>query len=282
MGPWWRRRGGGRPSSSERIARGNRPRDARRAGPDDDAGDPRPKRELRRAQESATSAVSRGDQRAAHSATSRATRPLHHVYRRPDREDARGRPGEGRGRPQLVHKIVSNIISDQDNAKKRRLKIDNALVKGKVLSLAGGRELLLALGFQPEGAELVLPQEAPLVKLLQARNAVDDALTAAAARRRSSRRPHRHRRRRPHRRPRPRPHQRRRRRPPPAPPPAPAGRRRRRRRDGGGARAVDGAAAAAAVGAADEQGGGAAADQGDFTGTLPPPASPPTRRRAGP
>ena len=81
----------------------------------------------------------------------------------------------------LVHKIVSNIISDQDNAKKRRLKVDNALVKGKVLSLAGGRELLLALGFQPEGAELVLPQEAPLVKLLQARNAIDDALTAAAA-----------------------------------------------------------------------------------------------------
>ena len=68
-----------------------------------------------------------------------------------------------------VQKILNNILSHQEEPKYRRLRAENKAIKERVLGVLGGGALLQALGFVPQGDELVLPMESSPVKLLQVR-----------------------------------------------------------------------------------------------------------------
>ena len=84
-----------------------------------------------------------------------------------------------------VLKLVNNIISNQDEPKFRRIRTSNATIQSKILDVWGGTELLQAIGFAPQQEELVLPTNSSMVKLIQARQMIDAALskpqTAATA-----------------------------------------------------------------------------------------------------
>ena len=67
----------------------------------------------------------------------------------------------------LANKIVSNILASED-PKYRKVKTSSTALQ-KLLSLDGGLELLLAVGFEPDSDELILPASASPVALLQVR-----------------------------------------------------------------------------------------------------------------
>ena len=52
---------------------------------------------------------------------------------------------------EMLLKVFGNILADPVNPKYRTLKVDNATIKTKILACPGGRELLIAAGFQAEG-----------------------------------------------------------------------------------------------------------------------------------
>ena len=85
---------------------------------------------------------------------------------------------EGERCLELCFKIVSNILANQSEPKFRRLKRSNAKVTSCIVAVAGGLDLLSSLGFEQQGDELVLPPDASLVPVLQARAAVKEALEA--------------------------------------------------------------------------------------------------------
>ena len=86
---------------------------------------------------------------------------------------------------ETLHKIVSNILANQDDPKYRKLRLENAAMQRKVFSVAGGIEFMLALGFNKTATDIILPASVSAVRLLQARQAIEDALkpkqTAAPA-----------------------------------------------------------------------------------------------------
>jgi biotin carboxyl carrier protein len=78
-------------------------------------------------------------------------------------------------------RLRSNILKNRDELKYRRIKVSNPKLRSAVFSVAGGRDVLLAIGFQPEtDEELVLPANANLVQLLQMHDACDAALKQVA------------------------------------------------------------------------------------------------------
>lgn len=79
-----------------------------------------------------------------------------------------------------IVKIVANVLANPTEPKFRALKCDNRTVKEKVLACPGGRELLLAAGFEERDVGmiarpemLVLPSEADLSELAQLRAALE-------------------------------------------------------------------------------------------------------------
>lgn len=77
----------------------------------------------------------------------------------------------------LASKLVTNILAQQDDPKYRKLKTTGTAIM-KLLGIDGGLELLLALGFEPDGEALVLPTSVSSVGLLQSRDAILNALAA--------------------------------------------------------------------------------------------------------
>jgi mannosyl-glycoprotein endo-beta-N-acetylglucosaminidase len=77
-------------------------------------------------------------------------------------------PADERTRDALttVQRILSNAISKPDDSKYRRLKLENKLIAGTVVSCPGAVDLLLAAGFNKRDGELVLPAEAPGLALV--------------------------------------------------------------------------------------------------------------------
>jgi thioredoxin 1 len=83
-----------------------------------------------------------------------------------------------------IVKIVANILSNPAEPKFRALKCDNRQVKQKVLECPGGRDLLLAAGFEERDVGmiarpemLVLPGEADLTELAQLRSALETVVS---------------------------------------------------------------------------------------------------------
>jgi hypothetical protein len=79
-------------------------------------------------------------------------------------------PADGRTRAALatVQRILSNAVSKLEEPKYRRLKLDNTLIAGTIVSCPGAMELLLAAGFIRRDGELVLPADAPELAMVHA------------------------------------------------------------------------------------------------------------------
>ena len=80
----------------------------------------------------------------------------------------------------IMLKVVTNILSNPADPKYRTLKVENSALKAKVFACPGGRELLLAAGWRTEGVgklgrseRLVLPEDANMTELAQARDALE-------------------------------------------------------------------------------------------------------------
>mmetsp|Transcript_280 Transcript_280/g.796 ORF Transcript_280/g.796 Transcript_280/m.796 type:complete len:241 (-) Transcript_280:194-916(-) len=80
-----------------------------------------------------------------------------------------------------IIKIIANVLSSPTEPKYRALKAENKAVKEKILSCPGGRQLLLAAGFEEKDVGmiarpemLVLPDNADLTQLEQVRSALED------------------------------------------------------------------------------------------------------------
>ncbi len=95
-----------------------------------------------------------------------------------------GAGGErARGAASTLLKILSNILQDPSEPKYRSLKVENAAIKSKVLACPGGREMLLASGFEPRHVGelarpemLVLPPEAEISDVASARQVLETVL----------------------------------------------------------------------------------------------------------
>lgn len=88
---------------------------------------------------------------------------------------------QGRAALETVLKLVNNILKAQSEPKFRTLRTGNAKIRAQVMDATGGPELLHAAGFEPVPGTpetLVVPMEADLVRLMQARQAIHDALSA--------------------------------------------------------------------------------------------------------
>lgn len=85
---------------------------------------------------------------------------------------------EARSRVALVTvlKVVNNILSRQEEPKFRKLRRSNQAIMQKILDVAGAADLLAVIGFETVGDELVLPIEASMVPLVQARHTISAAL----------------------------------------------------------------------------------------------------------
>ena len=77
-----------------------------------------------------------------------------------------------------LNTIVKRLIESPSNPKFRRLRVSNARLQGSLLSLRGGSDVLLAIGFvqENEGAFLCRPLESPAAALREAAQAIEDAL----------------------------------------------------------------------------------------------------------
>lgn len=94
---------------------------------------------------------------------------------------------------QLATKLLANVLSKPQEPKYRVVRCSNAKLSAELFSVPGGRELLIASGFElqrhgesggdgAEGAdELVLPEGASLERLRACQKALDEAAEAAAA-----------------------------------------------------------------------------------------------------
>ena len=89
---------------------------------------------------------------------------------------------------ETLQKIIGNVLGAPNEPKFRSLKVENKAIHDKVLSCPGGRALLLSAGFEevdvgmiarPE--RLVLPDDADLVELEKAKQAIETVLAALAA-----------------------------------------------------------------------------------------------------
>ena len=78
-------------------------------------------------------------------------------------------------------KLCANILANSGDDKYRHVKMTNAKLQASLFSATGGREVLQSIGFIVEGDALVFPASASLVKLLQSKNAIEEALTSNAA-----------------------------------------------------------------------------------------------------
>ena len=68
---------------------------------------------------------------------------------------------------EMAQKLIGNVIAKQDEPKYRKIKTSNAKLQAALFSVPGGRELMLACGFEEDsgGEELILPSSASLVTL---------------------------------------------------------------------------------------------------------------------
>ena len=76
--------------------------------------------------------------------------------------------------------ILSNILAHQEEPKYRKLRLENAAMQKKVFSISGGTDFLLAVGFKKTETDLILPNSVSPVSLVQARQAIEDALKSTA------------------------------------------------------------------------------------------------------
>ena len=88
---------------------------------------------------------------------------------------------------ETLQKIIGNVLGAPNEPKFRSIKVDNKAIQEKVLRCPGGRALLLSAGFEevdvgmiarPE--RLVLPDDADLVELEKAKQAIETVLAALA------------------------------------------------------------------------------------------------------
>jgi hypothetical protein len=88
---------------------------------------------------------------------------------------------QGRTTLETVLKLVNNILKAQSEPKFRTLRTANSKIRAQVMDAAGGPELLRAVGFEPvpdPPDTLMIPMDADLVRLMQARQALNDALSS--------------------------------------------------------------------------------------------------------
>ena len=85
-------------------------------------------------------------------------------------------PDGGKVALETLVKIVGNICANSNEPKYRKLRLENSTMQTKVFSVSGGIELLYAVGFERVEGDLILPPTASLVRLLQARQAIEEAL----------------------------------------------------------------------------------------------------------
>lgn len=95
----------------------------------------------------------------------------------------RGDRGRARLALETMQKIVANVLSEPKEPKFRTLKVDNKAIKERVLSCPGARDMLLSAGFEAQNVGmiarpelLVLPDDASLDELAQARTAIETLL----------------------------------------------------------------------------------------------------------
>eukprot|EP00743_Colponemidia_sp_Colp-15_P000969 GILK01001069.1.p1 GENE.GILK01001069.1~~GILK01001069.1.p1 ORF type:complete len:247 (-),score=41.99 GILK01001069.1:366-1043(-) len=70
----------------------------------------------------------------------------------------------------ILLKLISNVIANPDEAKFRAIKKSNPALHAKVLSVHGGSEFLMRVGFRDLGETLQLPADIPLDSLEIARD----------------------------------------------------------------------------------------------------------------
>lgn len=82
---------------------------------------------------------------------------------------------------EMAQKLIGNVIAKQDEPKYRKIKTSNAKLQAALFSVPGGRELMLACGFEEDsgGEELILPSSASLVTLRLRLLAIEEALKPA-------------------------------------------------------------------------------------------------------
>jgi len=74
--------------------------------------------------------------------------------------------------------MVSNVLQAPEEAKFRRIKLSNATVRSKVATALGAIELLHSIGFGASEDVLVMPMDADLDRVVQARQAITSALNS--------------------------------------------------------------------------------------------------------
>lgn len=73
--------------------------------------------------------------------------------------------GEAQATYQVLLRICTNVVTQPNELKYRRLRISSKVMQNKILPVDGAFNCLLAMGFQEDGEYLTLPQKSPLDEL---------------------------------------------------------------------------------------------------------------------